>query len=408
MAQKSAIRFTDLLREKLNGPETDFARFMQRFNIATKASNTSDENAVQLLVAYTEGPCLDEAVEFITKYETDSPPPDSGTAAARKDYYKDQLAALKTHLGKAPTVVGSAPEVKLMGEWKQLSQGDKETVQAFYQRVKKLVHRLAGQKQPVKIDKTQQAFTFTAGLKPKLRVQVRLNVNADAPMEEVLSAVEQVEAAFSADESSLAPQPPVPERQGPSAEDRAYNALAERLAYDRQIHDESRSFRRPGAVRSAGLPQGPRSTQPGPPRARDRGAVNRGGAQTMPGQVPQICIDYLKHQQCKFGDSCIRLHLLSLDQNEDVRPGVKVKVTDEMRDQVKAVMARYPNGPPSRQPRGPTTGPYGQGSSKRLRAPLEQVYGPGQATPKIGRVFTVQPRSQTLRQRERGRRADAD
>ena len=86
MAQRASIRFTDLLKEKLRGPETDFSEFIQRFEIATKASQTSDEAAVQLLVAYTDGTCLDEALGFLHKYENDHPAPEGGTATTKKDY----------------------------------------------------------------------------------------------------------------------------------------------------------------------------------------------------------------------------------------------------------------------------------------------------------------------------------
>ena len=64
----------------------------------------------------------------------------------------------------------------------------------------------------------------------------------------------------------------------------------------------------------------------------------------------------------------MRVHVLSMSQQQDVRPDVNVKVTEEMREQARGVLKRYPDGPPNRgKPAAPANAVQGFNPYKAQR-----------------------------------------
>ena len=54
------------------------------------------------------------------------------------------------------------------------------------------------------------------------------------------------------------------------------------------------------------------------------------------GDTGEICTFYLKNQQCRNGDACRRLHLVSMEATRDVRPGVTHKPTAKAKELARA------------------------------------------------------------------------
>ena len=66
-----------------------------------------------------------------------------------------------------------------------------------------------------------------------------------------------------------------------------------------------------------------------------------------PGSKPEICLSFLRHQRCRYGDRCHRIHVHSLETNcrRDLRPSVRTEVTDAMRNQARQQLRRYSKAP---------------------------------------------------------------
>ena len=45
-----------------------------------------------------------------------------------------------------------------------------------------------------------------------------------------------------------------------------------------------------------------------------------------------MCTFFLRNQKCKFGDDCRKFHIISLEANKDVRPGVRNRPTQEAKE----------------------------------------------------------------------------
>ena len=87
--------------------------------------------------------------------------------------------------------MGIKPTDKLLSQWGELTQGDKETVRKYYERFAKLKELLSKADQPVTLDERVQyrAFvgqTHTTGLLPPIQRHVKLQ--GKDTVEEALAA----------------------------------------------------------------------------------------------------------------------------------------------------------------------------------------------------------------------------
>ena len=71
----AACRFSDLIKEKLSGPEQDYCDWMRSFDIAIKAVKVQPEQATDLLLAWLGDTCQAEAADFLSKYDEEHPVP---------------------------------------------------------------------------------------------------------------------------------------------------------------------------------------------------------------------------------------------------------------------------------------------------------------------------------------------
>ena len=104
----ATCRFSDIVKQKLTGPEQDFPDWMRTFRATTKATGTKYASMVALLVAWCEGACQDAANDFVAKYEQEHPLRTSRSAGsadsaeARENYFKqpaDGLGGGVRHFG---------------------------------------------------------------------------------------------------------------------------------------------------------------------------------------------------------------------------------------------------------------------------------------------------------------------
>ena len=289
----ASVKFSDLMKTRLTGPDVEYTDWLRRFEVAIKVTKASDQDAVALMQAWLEGPCQEEAEEFLRKWEELEAVPN--TAPAMRLYYKRQLAGLKDHLGRAAAVVGTAPEARLMLQWRTMMQKPKESVQEYYLRLRKVANRLAKQKQPVRLDPTQMAYTFVTGLQPRLRTQVRLSANGGPlSMEAALEAAEIAETAYAAD------TPHEADTDGLHELNRRFNrqSLAEpRSRAVRSVQDPDHMGE--GGQRKFNSKYGPgaghEQTSSANPTARynnprPRPAVGKVRS-TGPGSIPQVCLN---------------------------------------------------------------------------------------------------------------------
>lgn len=369
----AACRITDVVSDKLTGPSQDFPDWIRTFRTGLEVTKTQPQEAVSLLKAFCKGACQDTAEDFITKYKENTPPPQRPANDARtKDYYSDMFEALVSHLGQSTAVVGSSPEQRFMTTWKGLKQLKGEAVQSYYQRAMKIVRSLEQQKKPINIGESEQLCTFVSGLSPEIKQQVIIAKPDN--LATALDAAETAEVAFAPE-----PTPTLTEKKDDGNFSAELAELNRRLEFDhlmrqselRSDSDRKSARRSLHSLRDSNYMRGGESNRgmmsrsmsvnnvygPGsngtsggmmrPQAPMSRGAVHncRGG----PGCKPQICLNYFRNGgTCPFGANCNRLHITNMDQTTDDRSNVNVRITDEIRDQARAVIARYPNGPPLR------------------------------------------------------------
>ena len=65
----ASCRFSDIVKQKLTGPDQDFPDWMRTFRAAAKATGTKVESMVALLVAWCEGACQSAANDFVMRDE---------------------------------------------------------------------------------------------------------------------------------------------------------------------------------------------------------------------------------------------------------------------------------------------------------------------------------------------------
>ena len=388
------LKLRDCNLKRFTGPEMDFGTWVKDFNTAIVMCGHTPEQAATLLPLWMEGDCRQVAQDFLAEYAEDHDVPTTSGAAgntARLQYHQARVDALIAHLRTNTTITGTAPEMRLMDNWRGLAQSRGETAQTFHNRVKALVRRLKDQDPPIRICAEDQYMTFVNGLLPAIRVHVKSQPPTDKTSDTALVAAEAYESAHAQDSRTVS-------KPEPASRTDPWAPVVRRTYDTRQVEPSHRAPR----ARSASLPPDAEGSRRSRKRANTRGAREHTGVfaagptsagpsraggmpdrrptdpprRAEPGSNPQICLTYLRHQRCRYGETCFRLHVLSLNQVEDVRPSVKTRVTDEMREQARKVMADYPQGPA----RTPPDGRRG-----------ERVYAVEGSTSSPPRIFHVRP-----------------
>ena len=375
MPTAQPVRFTDVCKSRFSGSASqDFVDWMNDFEIAANLQEgLSDRQRVNLLQAMMEGNCRRVAADFTRTYQERHAEPAPGHThaqnRARDDYWRTVYQQLVEHLKGHSTIVGTDPGTRLMTKWRDLAQRPDEGVRAYSHRVDELVERLAAQEPPIPIAPRDAFVTFVNGLSEPIRMHVESQ--CAKTKDKALELAEAHENAHrlrpgAAASSSNTPRPAA---HKPAQRPAAAMAPVSANDYRPYIRPTYGATQQANSVGAADQPQAPATTASARKRDRQAHVIRRlrgelAAATCMatapaaitpelqphsgrgPGTMNQICLSFLRNQKCRFGDKCYRLHVHSLDQNQDVRPNVKTRVAEEAKHQARELIAKYPNGPP--------------------------------------------------------------
>ena len=391
-------KITDYVRERFDGKDPDkYNEFINQFETGVFTLDIPIHKQCYVLMSLLERTPKNVCSTFIENYKALHPNVVSPHASTRASANAEMMADLKTHLASHPSVVGTRPADHLLELWMQLTQGDHETVRAYFDRFEELKRRLNELQPPITFNpklllKAFKGQTMATGLLPPIQDHVELHgadkiegeggaleaaenfewVNKDRVIRKRRSTTLNWVGVASSDSSStptprwvtyhdddldpdpdpdldldvngtrsplagLPDAPPINKRAAVRAIDsdtiQQQSGIPpwRRATPARQMHEhygdddeyEASSYAPPPFLRlsAQGREQGTQRYQP-------QGATR---TMTEPGSKPEICIHFLRNQQCRYGNRCSRLHLVTLDATRDVRPYVKLRPTPEMK-----------------------------------------------------------------------------
>lgn len=106
----ASVKFSDLMKTRLTGPDVEYTDWLRRFEdfdeVVIKATKASDQDALTLLQAWLEGPCQEEAEEFLRKWEGVETVPTTGSAM--RSYYKHRTRKAEPAAEKQALASGRA------------------------------------------------------------------------------------------------------------------------------------------------------------------------------------------------------------------------------------------------------------------------------------------------------------
>ena len=137
-------KITDFVRERFNGKKPDkYNEFIANFETGVLTLEIPIHKQCYLLMSLLEKTPNDVCSKFIATYKGLNPNVDSNNRQTRDAAHSQMLIALKAHMASHPSVVGTRPADHLLEQWGQLTQGDAETVRAYFDRFQDLQRRLA-------------------------------------------------------------------------------------------------------------------------------------------------------------------------------------------------------------------------------------------------------------------------
>ena len=348
MPTAQPVRFTDACKTRFSGSASqDFVNWLDDFEIAADLQEgLSNRQRVNLLLLMMEGNCRRVVKEFIRSYQERRAEPPSGDTPsqnrARDDYWRMLYDQLVEHLKSHSTIAGTDPGTRLMTQWRDLAQRPDEGVRAYSHRVDELVERLAAQEPPIPIAPRDVFVTFVNGLSEPTRIHVESQ--CAKTKDKALELAEAHESAHRPRPGATAPSTNAPHQTTPEPAPQPAAPTASVSAND------YRTYMRP----TYGATQQANSVGTADQPHAENLATATCMATTLaaitpdygPGSMNQICLTFLRNRTCRFGDHCFRLHVYSLDQNQDARPNVKTRVTEEAKSQARGLIDKYPDGPP--------------------------------------------------------------
>ena len=173
-------KITDFVRERFNGKKPDkYNEFIANFETGVLTLEIPIHKQCYLLMSLLEKTPNDVCSKFIATYKGLNPNVDSNNRQTRDAAHSQMLIALKAHMAGHPSVVGTRPADHLLEQWGQLTQGDAETVLAYFDRFQDLQRRLAELQPPMTFGaklllKTFKGQTAATGLLPPIQDHVDL------------------------------------------------------------------------------------------------------------------------------------------------------------------------------------------------------------------------------------------
>ena len=312
---------SDFIKEKYNGTKPElFRKFMEDFELAVKTLDIPITKQYLYLQNNLEGTPRDIAGKIIEEFEQDHPLILNGTDGQQRQQASNLMRQLKTKLKADPAVVGVRPTDKLLAKWGKLSQKDGELVRAYYHRFIELRDTLKKADPPEEFSEKQQVNIFVGvtrdtGLLPPIQLHVKVS-GKDNTLQSALEAAEAYESAHEGFSKG---------RSGTHV--RSVTATAGSAEHDIDDEGFTRSTKR-GIEDIA-------SEERGDSRLMgENGSVNytRYPRHASPGCENLVCLHFLKHGHCKYGDECRRRHHRNWGDQNDVRDCVKQTTTREMWD----------------------------------------------------------------------------
>ena len=359
-------KFTDYI-DKYDGENpSEYAQFKRDFEQTLTMLDVPVEKKYALFKACLTGRPRDSANDFIDEFVNNHPEINTGTREEKKQLAEQLYTDLRAHIGADPMVVGHNPSKDCRIKLAKLTQGDRESVRTYYRRFRKILDFGEAQNPPVIIDEESRighfiGLTESMGLRPELQMLTNNHSPTPTTLSEWVDAAQAAEdkiknhphmfsqnstlwVATTEDDGDPGPRStqvpnvdPSPHIQrGSLFPTKRVRFQAEKggrwsakpktpqygSRYADKPYQKQKQFRNRNFVNSVGT---------GKPQERKQLSARENKKQewhkARRGTHPDICLQYLSTQECKWGDSCHKLHLVSLDQDRDVRKDVKTKPT---------------------------------------------------------------------------------